>query len=123
VRNVCDAGGGRHVFFIRPFRAVVHQGGKAFAEAKDVLIKVGAMIEMQNNGDISLGGSRLDQRGGKCEPRVTNSALAHLEDDGRTLFYGGLDDALRLLHVVGIECADGKVSLKSCLKHFLAGYE
>ena len=61
--DVYNARGNGHILLVGPLGTIVHERRKAGAQTTDVLIKVGAVIEVQHHGHVGLGGGHLDQRG------------------------------------------------------------
>jgi hypothetical protein len=49
--------------------------------------------------------------------RIIAGTLAHLEDNGRLCLCSGLDNGLKLLHVVEVECRNGVTALDGLGKH------
>jgi len=111
------------VVLVRGLGAVVHQRSEARPQAAHVLVIVRAVIEVQHDRDVCLLGGGAHHGGGKLEPGVADSALAHLQDDRGLFLDGGVNDPLDLLHVVGVECADGPVAFIGGAQNLLAGNE
>ena len=78
---------------------------------------------MQDDGHVGLVGGGAHHGGGELEAGVADGPLGDLQDDRGPLFDGRVDDALDLLHVVGVKGADGKVSFVGGAQDLLAGNE
>ena len=99
--------------------SVDHDGGKAAVDAGLAGLKVGAMVQMQDDGDIGAAhDSRFDQLDQVVVVRVGASTLGDLQDNGSVLFLAGFGDALNDFHVVDVESADGVAAVVSLLEHF-----
>ena len=101
-----------------------HHGGEAAVDAALAGLEVGAVIQMQNDGDVGAAGhSRLDQLHQIGVVGVGAGALADLQDHRSVLLLAGLRDALHDLHVVDVESADGVTAGIRLLEHFLGSYK
>ena len=68
---------------------VDHDGGKAAVDAGLAGLEVGAVIQMQGDGQVGVfDDGRLDQLHQISVVGVSAGALGHLEDDGRLLLAG-----------------------------------
>ena len=96
-----------------------HNGGKAAVNAALAGLKVGAVVQMEHNGDLGAldhgGLHQLDQVG---VVGIGAGALGNLEDHGSLFFLTGLGNALDDLHVVDVEGADGVAARIGLLEHF-----
>ena len=101
---------------------VDHDGGKAAVNAGLAGLKVGAVVQMQHDGDVgALDGSGLHQLHQVGVVGVGTGALGHLKDQGSIQVPGGLGDALDDLHIVDVEGADGVAAVIGLLEHFSGG--
>ncbi len=99
--------------------SVDHNGGKAAVDAGLAGLEVGAVVQMQNDGDIGAANyGSLDQFDQIVVVRVGAGTLGNLEDNGSVLFLAGLSDALNDFHVVDVESTDGVAAVISFLEHF-----
>ena len=103
--------------------AIEHQRGETGAQAEHVLLEIGAVIEVQHDRHIHQTGSNPDETGGEFQAGIADRALAHLQNDRGSLFLGSFDDALNLLHVVGVERAHGIVIRQGMFQNLLTGDE
>ena len=103
---------------------VDHNGGEAAVDAALAGLKVGAVVQMQNDGDIGAANyGSLDQFDQIVVVRVGASTLGDLQDNGSVLFLAGFGDALNDFHVVDVESADGVAAVVSLLEHFGCSYQ
>jgi len=103
---------------------VDHHGGKAAVDAALAGLEIGAVIQMQHDGDVGAAGhSRFHQLHQIGVVGVGAGALADLQDHGSVLLLTGFGDALHDLHVVDIERADGITAVICLCKHFLRSYQ
>ena len=104
--------------------AVDHDGGEAAVDAALAGLEVGAVIQMQDDGDIRvLDDGSLDQLHQIGVVGIGARALGNLQDDGGLQLAAGLGDALHDLHVVDVESADGVAAVVSLLEHFGSSYQ
>ena len=103
---------------------VDHHRGEAAVDAALAGLEIGAVVQMQHDGDVGAAGHsgfhQLHQIG---VIGVGAGALADLQDDGSVLLLAGLGDALHDLHIVDVEGADGVAAGICLLKHFLGCYQ
>ena len=103
---------------------VDHHGGEAAVDTALAGLKVGAVVQMQHDGDVGAAGhSGLHQLHQIGVVGVGAGALADLQDHGSMLLLAGLGDALHDLHVVDVERADGVTAGICLFKHFLGSYQ
>ena len=99
---------------------VDHDGGKAAVDAGLAGLKVGAVVQMQHDGDVgALDDGGLHQLHQIGVVGVGPGALGHLEDQRSIQIPGSLSDALDDLHVVDVERADGVSAVVGFPEHFL----
>ena len=99
--------------------SVDHDGSEAAVDAGLAGFEVGAVVQMQNDGDIGAANyGSLDQFDQIVVVRVGAGTLGNLEDNGSVLFLAGLSDALNDFHVVDVESTDGVAAVISFLEHF-----
>ena len=104
--------------------SVDHDGGKAAVDAGLAGLEVGAVVQMQNDGDLgALDDSGLNQLHQVGVVGVGAGALGHLQNHGSLLLAAGLGDALNDFHVVDIESADGVTAVVGLLEHFGRSYK
>ena len=104
--------------------AVDHDGGEAAVDAALAGLEVGAVIQMQDDGDIRvLDDGSLDQLHQIGVVGIGARALGNLQDDGGLQLAAGLGDALHDLHVVDVEGADGVAAGIGLLEHLGTGNE
>ena len=107
-----------NVLVERTGRAVDHNGGEAAVDAGLAGFEVGAVVQMQNNGDIGAANyGSLDQLDQIVVVRVGAGTLGNLEDNGSVLFLAGLSDALNDFHVVYVERTNCITAMISLFKH------
>ena len=99
--------------------AVVHDGGEAGLDAlEDVL--VGAVVEVEGNrdGDVLVLDELLHHVGDDLVADLPLGGATRALDDDRGLeLLGGVENRGRPLEVVGVEGANGVVTLHSGLEH------
>ena len=96
-----------------------HDGGKATVDAGFAGLEVGAVIQMQGDGQVGIfDDGRFHQLHQISVVGVSTGALGHLEDDGRFLFAARLGDALDDLHIVDVEGTDGVTAGVGFFEHF-----
>ena len=104
--------------------SVDHDGGKAAVDASLAGLKVGTMVQMQNDGDLgALNDSRLDELDEVGVVCIGARALGNLQNHRRMLFLARLGDALDNFHVVDVESADGVAAVVCLLEHFGRSYQ
>ena len=116
-----DLLGQRDVFFKGQMAAVDHYGGEAAVDAALAGFKIGAMIQMQHDGQIGFRDSGFHQLYQIRMIGILPGALAHLQNHRRVFHLGRFRDALHDFHVVHIERADGVAALISLFEHFSRG--
>ena len=103
---------------------VDHDGGKAAVDAGLAGLEVGAVVQVQGDGDVGAlddsGLHQLDQIG---VVGIGTGALGNLQDHRGVDLAGGLGDALNDLHVVDVEGADGVPAVIGLGKHFFRSYK
>ena len=105
-------------------RGVDHDGGKAAVNAGFAGLKVGAVVQVQDDGNFgALQHRRLDQLDQVCVVGISPGTLGDLQDDRGLLLPAGFRDALHDFHIVDIESAYGIAAVISFLKHFLRSYQ
>ena len=103
---------------------VDHDGGEAAVDAGLAGLEVGAVIQMQSDGDLgALDDSSLHQLYQVGVVGIGAGALGDLQDNGSLLLAAGLGDALNDFHVVDVESADGVAAVVSLLEHLSCGYK
>ena len=101
---------------------VDHDGGKAAVDAGLAGLEVGAVVQMQGDGDLgAFDDGSLDQLDEVGVVGIGAGALGNLEDDGSVLFFAGLGDALHDLHIVDVESADSIAAVIGFLEHLGGG--
>ncbi len=123
VGDLDDLGSLGHVLFVEQLGAIEHERGKAFAQAAHVLLKAGAMVQVQHHRHIHLSSSDLDHACSHRQASVADGSLANLQDDRRTLLLGRLDDGLHHFQIVSVEGAHGKAGLPGVLQYFFATHK
>ena len=104
--------------------SVDHDGGKAAVDASLAGLKVGTVVQMQNDGDLgALNDSRLDELDEVGVVCIGARALGNLQNHRRMLFLARLGDALDDFHVVDVESADGVAAVVCLLEHFGRSYQ
>ena len=99
--------------------AVDHDGGEAAVDAALAGLEVGAVIQMQDDGDIRvLDDGSLDQLHQIGVVGIGAGALGNLQDHGSVLLLASLGNALHDLHIVDVERADGIAAIIGFLEHF-----
>ena len=99
-----------------------HHGGETTVDAGLTGLKIGAVIQMQSDGNIgALDHSGLHQLHQIGVVGIGTSALGHLQDQGSLLLLSGLGDALNDFHVVDIEGTDGIPAVIGLFEHFSRG--
>ena len=103
---------------------VDHHRGKAAVDAALAGLKVGAVIQMQHDGNIRAAGNgsfhQLHQIG---VVGVGTGTLADLQNNGSVFLLAGFGDTLHDLHVVDVERADGIAAVICLCKHFFRSYQ
>ena len=103
---------------------VDHDGGKAAVNAALAGLEVGAMVQMQRDGNAgALNDGSLHQLHQIGVVGIGARALGHLQNQGGVDFLGSFGNALDDLHVVDVESADGIAAGISFLKHLGCSYE
>ena len=103
---------------------VDHNGGEAAVDASLAGLKVGAVVQMEHNGDLrALQHSSFHQLHQVGVVGVGPGTLGHLEDYGSFLFPAGFRDALHNFHVVDVESADGVAAVVGLFEHFGRSYQ
>ena len=103
---------------------VDHDGGEAAVNAGLACLEIGAVVQMQDDGDLgAFGNSSLNQLDQIGVVGVGTRALGDLKDDRSVLFLAGFGDTLNDLHVVDVESADGVAAVVSLLEHFGRSYQ
>ncbi len=121
--DIHDLRGHGDVLLQRQLMPVEHQRGEAGAQAFHILFVVGAMIQVQHDGDIGAFAEHFRHGGNHLQAGIFDGALAGLDDHGRLFFHGRLHDGLGHFHIVEVECADGITFRAGFEQHFFTGDE
>ena len=120
VNNLLGEG---HVLLVGEVAAVDHHRRETVVDAALAKLEAVTVVEVQNDLGIlpaeflGVGHSTLGHIAEQGRVSVVASALGHLENNGRLLLCGGLDDGLELLHVVEVESGDCITALDGLGKH------
>ena len=99
--------------------SVDHNGGKAAVDAGLAGLKVGAVIQVQGDGDIgALDDGGLHQLHQVGVVGIGPGALGDLEDQRGVDLAGRLGDTLDNLHIIDVEGADSIPAVIGLLEHF-----
>lgn len=121
MREIADLLGEFDVFVVRQVRTVDHDGRKAALDAALAQVEAVAMVEVKHDGNVEsefvgIFDRALGHMAQHCLVGVFPSPRGDLKNDRTLRLDAGLDNGLKLLHVVEIVGGNGITALYRLLE-------